>query len=135
MACVRLDRVPRNGYCCPKCYREEEEFSNLKFSVGDHFEVRLQTASNYTSTSFLPLHLFLLCFTLRIEVEIYQHAYEVFTSPQIPRRKKGQILTRCYSPSRPLDVAFEECKRKGFMLVSQLFSYELMRYFTAPSMR
>ena len=39
MACVRLDRVPRNGYCCPKCYQEEEEFSNLKFTVGDHFEV------------------------------------------------------------------------------------------------
>jgi hypothetical protein len=51
MACVRLDRVPRNGYCCPKCYREEEEFSNLKFSVGDHFEVRLQTASNCASSS------------------------------------------------------------------------------------
>jgi hypothetical protein len=43
MACVRLDRVPRNGYCCPKCYIEEDEFSNLKFTVGDHFEVGLQT--------------------------------------------------------------------------------------------
>lgn len=39
MACVKLDRVPRNGYCCPKCYQEEEEFSKLKFTVGDHFEV------------------------------------------------------------------------------------------------
>lgn len=46
---------------------------------------------------------------------------------QIPKRKKDYVFSRCYSPSRPLDVAFEECKRKGFMLISQLFSYELMR--------
>jgi hypothetical protein len=79
IACVNLDRIPRNGYTCPRCVKEEFEFSKLKFTVDHHF--------------------------------------------QIPNKKRKQERSMCYSPSRPLDVAFEECKRKGFMLVSQLFSY------------
>jgi hypothetical protein len=40
MSCVKLDRIPRNGYCCPRCYMEDEKFSKLKFTVSNHFEVK-----------------------------------------------------------------------------------------------
>jgi len=36
----------------------------------------------------------------------------------------------CYSPSRPLEAAWEECKSKGFMVVSNLLSYEIMKKLT-----
>ena len=51
MSCVKLDRIPRNGYCCPRCHLEDEKFSKLKFTVSNHFEV-------------FHLHLDLLCMTV-----------------------------------------------------------------------
>jgi hypothetical protein len=32
-----------------------------------------------------------------------------------------------YSPSKPLALAWEECLQKGLMVVSEVFSYELMQ--------
>ena len=50
----------------------------------------------------------------------------------IPRKRKGhgKVQELCYSPSRPLDEAWEECKLKGFMCVSKVFSYDIMRKLT-----
>ena len=42
VACIRLDRIPRNGYICHRCKQEEQEFAKLKFTVGNHFEVRVE---------------------------------------------------------------------------------------------
>ena len=36
----------------------------------------------------------------------------------------------CYSPSRPLKLAWEECIQKGFMMVSNVFTHELMAQLT-----
>ena len=36
--------------------------------------------------------------------------------------------TIIYSPSKPIDRAWEECKEKGFMCVSKVFDYETMKY-------
>jgi hypothetical protein len=33
----------------------------------------------------------------------------------------------CFSPSRPIEIAWKEFERKGFMLVSQVFNYEIMK--------
>ena len=33
----------------------------------------------------------------------------------------------CYSPSKPLDLAFEECKLNGLMMVQKVFPYEVLR--------
>lgn len=34
----------------------------------------------------------------------------------------------CYSPSKPIRIAWEECCNKGFMAVSNVFPYDIMRY-------
>ena len=43
------------------------------------------------------------------------------------KRCKAEVV---YSPSRPLEFAFEECTRKGLMVVSDVFSYEVMKKLT-----
>lgn len=47
----------------------------------------------------------------------------------IPRKKRSanEVL---YSPARPLDLAFEECKEKGLMLVRGLLSHDTMKFLT-----
>lgn len=47
----------------------------------------------------------------------------------IPKDKKKKRII-CYSPSRPLYLAWEECVEKGFMVVSKVFSYEIMKTLT-----
>lgn len=42
------------------------------------------------------------------------------------RRRKGQKAEVCYSPSRPLDMAWRECEAKGFMLVKAVFSDDVI---------
>lgn len=45
--------------------------------------------------------------------------------------KKGEEKPgMCYSPSRPLDLAWSECIDKGFMVISRLFNYEVMKVLT-----
>ena len=36
----------------------------------------------------------------------------------------------CFSPARPLELAWEECVSKGFMMTSRVFSFEVMRKIT-----
>lgn len=42
-------------------------------------------------------------------------------------KEEGKTYEICYSPSKPLALAWEECEKKGFMMVSRVFTYELMR--------
>jgi len=44
--------------------------------------------------------------------------------------KKTQKPEYGFTPSRPLDLAWEECQRKGFMCVSKVFNYEVMHRLT-----
>lgn len=46
------------------------------------------------------------------------------------KKKKSPQISYCYSPSRPLESAWEECKRKGMMIVSNVFSHEIMKLLT-----
>ncbi len=43
---------------------------------------------------------------------------------------KSDKIEIYYSPSRPILFAFEECKVKGSMVVSRVFSYDVMRKLT-----
>jgi len=52
----------------------------------------------------------------------------VHASFPLPRRPPR--IDMCYSPSRPLDLAWEECKQKGFMIVKRVFDIEVMRKLT-----
>jgi hypothetical protein len=45
---------------------------------------------------------------------------------QIPARPTEERSV-VYSPAKPLDLAWEECKLKGLMVVSNVFDRELMR--------
>ncbi len=48
---------------------------------------------------------------------------------KVPKKRNTKISI-CYSPSKPLDLAFEECKSKGLMVVANVFSKELMKVLT-----
>jgi hypothetical protein len=41
--------------------------------------------------------------------------------------KRPARLEICYSPSRPLDLAWQECLAKGFMIVKKVFPIEVMK--------
>ena len=43
------------------------------------------------------------------------------------KRKSRPNPKICYSPSKPLSEAWEECKYKGFMSVSKVFSYDILK--------
>ncbi len=88
LACVKLEKVPRNStpFRCPKCFAEEDWFKNFSFKVDDP----------------------------RFKVP----------------KKKNTKLSICYSPSKPLDLAFEECKAKGLMVVSNVFPKDVMKVLT-----
>jgi len=88
LACVKLEKVPRNStpFRCPKCFAEEDWFKNFSFKVDDP----------------------------RFKVP----------------KKKNTKISICYSPSKPLDLAFEECQAKGLMVVSSVFSKDVMKVLT-----
>ena len=48
----------------------------------------------------------------------------------LPRKKKKDKIAICYSPSKPLELAWEECQSKGFMCISKVFSHEVMKSLT-----
>ena len=49
----------------------------------------------------------------------------------VRKRKRGLGTSEdeavVYSPSRPLEMAWEECQQKGFMVVAKVLSYDVMR--------
>jgi len=45
---------------------------------------------------------------------------------KIPERPSSERSV-VYSPAKPIDLAWEECKEKGLMVVSQVFSKDVMR--------
>ena len=53
--------------------------------------------------------------------------FNVCDAFRIPKRNITDRIV-VYSPSRPLETAWEECKQKGLMTVSNVFDYETMRY-------
>ena len=48
----------------------------------------------------------------------------------LPRKRKKDKVVVCYSPSKPLEIAWEECVEKGFMCVSKVFSHDIIRILT-----
>ena len=52
---------------------------------------------------------------------------------KVPKKRNTKISI-CYSPSKPLDLAFEECKSKGLMVVANVFPKEVMKVLTHGSL-
>ena len=48
----------------------------------------------------------------------------------LPKKKRKENISFCYSPSKPIDLAWEECQQKGFMCVSKVFSHYVMKKLT-----
>lgn len=70
------------------------------------------------------------CLRCLEEEERQKHLrYNVSDTFPIPKRK---VIDRhvVYSPSRPLEMAWEECVKKGVMTVSKVLSYEIMKFLT-----
>lgn len=97
LTCVGLTLLPRITWTCNRCREERAWFANVKYEV-PNFKVGNSSTLCLTPPS--PL--------------------------QIPRRR-SQKIEICYSPSRPLEVAWEECQQKGFMVVKNVFTPEIMR--------
>lgn len=55
--------------------------------------------------------------------------FKVSDEFQVPKKKKS-IPEVLYSPARPLELAFNECKEKGLMLVKGLLSHGTMKLLT-----
>jgi hypothetical protein len=56
--------------------------------------------------------------------------FHVHSNFKIPKRKPNdKSQEKCYSPSRPLVQAWKELEAKGFMCVSRVFPYDVMRCF------
>jgi hypothetical protein len=41
-------------------------------------------------------------------------------------KKRNRVAEVCYSPARPLELAWQECLTKGFMLVKNVFSHSVI---------
>lgn len=75
------------------------------------------------------------CHYCKIENQKFSHlSYEVSGPFALPKKKKSK-LDICYSPSKPLELAFLECMEKGFMIVKSVFPYEVQHVLTHGTLR
>lgn len=49
------------------------------------------------------------------------------SSLQLTKTSSKQV-SLCYTPSKPLEVAWEECLRRGYMCVKGVFSHDIIQY-------
>ena len=49
---------------------------------------------------------------------------------ELTKKRNSNPISYCYSPSKPLENAWDECIRKGMMIVSGVFSHEVMKKLT-----
>eukprot|EP01036_Dinobryon_divergens_P026965 gene26965-35669_t len=109
-------------YTCGKSTINSEDWGSVVLCDGCNGEYHLQCAGLET----IPESNFI-CYKCSKETNHFKEMdFSVSDFFPIPRNVKAP-KDICYSPSRPLDAAWEECKRKGFMVVSELFSYEIMK--------
>jgi hypothetical protein len=101
LACAGLDVAPRSGWRCQRCTQEYLFFRKLKYEILPYFKVVFTSPKLYVAMT-SPCLL-----------------------PQAPRQ--SPIHSVCYSPSKPLAVAWTECQAKGFMVVQNIFPLELLR--------
>ncbi len=59
-----------------------------------------------------------------------KHTLNIDNGVKSNNTNKSDKIEFYYSPSRPILFAFEECKVKGSMVVSSVFSYDVMRKLT-----
>lgn len=148
--------LPRHGWQCPKCIEEQREQKKLDFTfpqcreIFDALKVHKRAVLEYVA----PL--------LRnnktknksssgADPAVAGSASESSTGKSIYARNytstpysngatartggsTGAVISSdiCYSPSRPLSLAWSECASKGYgyMMVSHVFPYEVMKQLT-----
>jgi len=69
-----------------------------------------------------------ICRSCKQEMDSFEGLNYSMDEFEIPKQRKNDEITIVYSPSKPLARAWEECKEKGFMCVSKVFDYEIIKY-------
>lgn len=71
-----------------------------------------------------------ICISCKEETSAFDGLTYAIDGFALPKTGKRNVLDSniVYSPSKPLDRAWEECKEKGFMCVSKMFDYETIKY-------
>ena len=110
LACMALDIVPRKGWICTHCKKDELEFYNLKYHCYKPDLYGLEDRQRKIGTS-----------ESRIDNE---------RVPQFSIPKSKSPVEYCFSPSRPIDLAWTECLDKGFMSVQGVFNHDIMKKLT-----
>jgi hypothetical protein len=119
LQCLGLESVPEvdDVFVCLKCQEEEEHMKGLDFGGIEHHSKSLEEE--------VIILLLFLCHSIFIVYCV------LFTLYQITTDKHDNIDEEppgiCYSPPKPLSLAIEECKTKGFMVVSRVLPYNIMR--------
>ena len=92
LGCLNLGLPPRKGFICPRCKEDEAFFDGLKYDVYRPDRYNMGK-KNYEKEAMFP----------------------------IPKPDKSEPVGYLYSPSRPLHLAWDECRTKGFMAISRVF--------------
>lgn len=107
LRCVGLDIVPRKGWVCLRCKTDAAEFKGLEYMV---YKPDIYGASQLYKNENMPL--------------VEQDGFA------LPKPKKGFAVEQCFSPARPIALAWEEMTEKGFMCVSRVFPHDVLRRLT-----
>jgi hypothetical protein len=116
------DPLPRHAWTCPKCVEEEKAMRALDFSfprcreIFDALKVKKARVLEFVA----PLK----HSRTKVEVEVES----LYGRPYASKKKKPSDI--CYSPSRPMELAWSEGQQKGYMMVSRVFPYDVMRKLT-----
>lgn len=113
LKCQGLECTPEGAFFCTRCKRDEEFYRDFRYEVSESFKVHTNDSSfKCTAVVLETLHHIIL--------------FLLHNCAQIPPRPNEE-RSIVYSPAKPLPLAWEECKQKGLMVVSDVFSLELMR--------
>mgnify|MGYP000440635501 CR=1 FL=1 len=111
LKCVGLDIVPRKGWICPRCKADEYSFAGLKYNV---YKPDIYGVSGLMKNAkSLP--------------KVEQDGFA------LPKPKKDFAVEQCFSPARPIHLAWQEMMEKGFMCVSRVFPHDVLKKLTHGS--
>jgi hypothetical protein len=78
----------------------------------------------------VPRHRFICPRCLQEEDAFRGLKYQVGCNEFKARKQRGSVPSYVYSPSRPIDAAWEECQKKGYMSVSRVFPLDVVKALT-----
>jgi len=129
------DMLPRRFWQCPKCVEEERAMSKLDFTFPNCREIfdALKMTKRKVLDYAAPLKEEKADRARRLAEEEAQCRAEAVYA-RTYGKKVPIVSDICYSPSRPLELAWTEGASKGFMMVSRVLPYEVMRKLTHGSL-